>query len=348
MLLWDEREVGEKVLEQQQQKRLQLKTARILVTDKHRTKRRHCIDPTGDPQPLVIAITAVKRSNHREPAPKRRRLSEEAAAGRSNIVPVKLLYRKESEIRTSLQELHASLEEYGDVIVRVEGANGASEEFPCVASLLAACRAQHTLQPTGAEQITSARSSLDAVAPATPGRHDHNVSLFDWNAALDYSKYAGAIHNATRREGGESLSQLSPGEEQAPAQPADAAGDRAETAAALTAGANAEPVVASTDVMPAVCNGQKLLVIAPPNEGRCALPVEKKQRESHWSGKGQQTCSSFVPCAADVEGCEDYAAECAVATPAYACGNQPWYTSDTRALRAEDTFTALAALSSRS
>ena len=41
------------------------------------------------------------------------------------------------------------------------------------------------------------------------------------------------------------------------------------------------------------------------------------------------------------------AAECAVATPAYACGNQPWYTSDTRALRAEDTFTALAALSSR-
>ena len=102
-------------------------------------------------------------SNHREPAPKRRRLSEEAAAGRSNIVPVKLLYRKESEIRTSLQELHASLEEYGDVIVRVEGANGASEEFPCVASLLAA-----SSRPLGAMLFGGMRACTPQSGEARP------------------------------------------------------------------------------------------------------------------------------------------------------------------------------------
>ena len=127
-----------------------------------------------------------------------------------------------------------------------------------LASLLAACRAQHTLQPTGAEHALSA--------------------------------------------------------EQASVQPADAAGDRAETPVVLTAGANAEPVVASADVMPAVCNGQKLLVIAPPDEGQCALPVEKKHRQSNWRGGAKETCSPFVPCAADADGCEDYAAQCAASS----------------------------------
>ena len=49
-----------------------------------------------------------------------------------------LVRRKEGEIRTSLQDLHTNLSDFADVVVRVEGEHGATEEFDCVGALLAA------------------------------------------------------------------------------------------------------------------------------------------------------------------------------------------------------------------
>lgn len=72
-----------------------------------------------------------------QPAPKRRRLHAPEEHNLGPVVPVTLIRRRDDDIRTSLQDLHGTLDEHGDVIVHVQGEHGTSEEFPCVASLLA-------------------------------------------------------------------------------------------------------------------------------------------------------------------------------------------------------------------
>lgn len=73
-----------------------------------------------------------------QPAPKRRRLSSQAAPdpnlGETSVV--KLIQRHECDIRTSLQQLHSELDRYGDVIICAQGEQS-SEEFACVSALLA-------------------------------------------------------------------------------------------------------------------------------------------------------------------------------------------------------------------
>ena len=71
-------------------------------------------------------------------APKRRRLLAPGDEQLGPEVPVTLVRRREGEIRTSLQDLHTNLSEFADVVVRVEGEHGATEEFDCVGALLAA------------------------------------------------------------------------------------------------------------------------------------------------------------------------------------------------------------------
>ena len=80
----------------------------------------------------VVAVCCI-RSGQRSAA-----LAPLDSAVRAMVAHLPPSWPELLEWQLRLLELHASLEEYGDVIVRVEGANGASEEFPCVASLLAA------------------------------------------------------------------------------------------------------------------------------------------------------------------------------------------------------------------
>ena len=96
------------------------------------------------------------------PSPKRRRLMT-LAADESAAVPVTLLHRPDDEIRSALQDLHATLDQYGDVLVCVEGEHGTKEEFACVSALLAA-----SSRPLGAMLFGSLRATTPHTGDERP------------------------------------------------------------------------------------------------------------------------------------------------------------------------------------
>ena len=95
------------------------------------------------------------------PAPKRRRIT--SSGDEAVAVSVALVHRKDDEIRRSLQDLHTSLEEFGDVLVCVEGEHGAKEEFPCVSAMLAA-----SSRPLGAMLFGALRAATPQTGEERP------------------------------------------------------------------------------------------------------------------------------------------------------------------------------------
>ena len=71
-----------------------------------------------------------------QPAGKRRRLDVPGHDLMHEASTYTLIRRRYDDMRLSLQDVHSSLNQYGDVIVRVHGEH-ATEDFPCVSALLA-------------------------------------------------------------------------------------------------------------------------------------------------------------------------------------------------------------------
>lgn len=100
------------------------------------------------------------------PAPKRRRVdTPHDAAGETSTYT--LIHRRDEDMRLSLQDLHSSLDRYGDVLVCAHG-ECSTEEFPCVSALLASAS-----RPLGAMLF----GHLAATEPAPAGASDSRRRL---------------------------------------------------------------------------------------------------------------------------------------------------------------------------
>lgn len=100
-----------------------------------------------------------------QPAPKRRRLDTNPQDNETSTYT--LVHRRDDDLRLSMQDLYASLDRYGDVIVCVHGENG-SEEFACISALLASAS-----RPLGAMLF----GHMAATEPALVGASDARKRL---------------------------------------------------------------------------------------------------------------------------------------------------------------------------
>ena len=102
-----------------------------------------------------------------QPAGKRRRLDVPAHDVMHEASTYTLIRRRYDDMRLSLQDVHSSLNQYGDVIVRVHGEH-ATEDFPCLSALLAS-----SSRPLGVMLF----GPLSSTEPATAGDSDKRRRL---------------------------------------------------------------------------------------------------------------------------------------------------------------------------